>query len=114
VGVDPAEGEVVSKHTLIVAELVYSVSGFREGQFFLMPQLATTDPAKTSSGPVLGGHPILREASGRLTISFPLEAVWDMREIRKPFRIWFYLNERTGSGKSRVVAKTTPIDYKTR
>lgn len=114
-GVVPAKGEPVSRDSVIVAQLGYSVTNFRDGQFFVMPQLATRHSAATRSGRTPAeGFPVLKNAAGTLSFSLPLADVWDDPDIRRPFRIWFYLNESAGPQQSRVVAKTGPIEYKTR
>jgi len=112
VTVTPSSGERVSKTTVVVAELAYSVTGFRKGRFYVTAQVATDDPKRTTSGRMPPArHVKLKATEGRLSLAFPVESVWDMPGIRRPLRIWFYLHETTGHGRSRVIAMTGPTDY---
>ncbi len=112
VSVTPAKGTAVAKETVVVAELAYSVSNFEKRRFFVMAQLATDNPLRTTGGRTpLAPYVELADAKGRLSLAFPIASVWDLPEVKKPFRMWFYLTQDTGPKRNLVVAKTAPIDY---
>ena len=110
--VTPTSGTRVTKDTVIVAELSYTIDGFEPRQFFIMVQAATKNPLMTTGGSFPAGDmPVLTAAAGKLRFSYPLRYLWASSEVQKPFRIWFYLNRNIHPQGSLVVAKSAPLDY---
>jgi hypothetical protein len=111
--VTPTPGSRVSRDTVIVAELSYRVDDFEAGRFFVMVQAATIEPEVTTMGKGTNiQQPILREAHGTVTLSYPLRHLWDEPTVAKPFEVWFCLNQRIGSlGASVTATKIGPFRY---
>jgi hypothetical protein len=108
----PLSGEHVSRDSVISADLVYSVSGFRRGDFFILWQAETLDPTRTTNGTFPHDQlPVLQESMGTVRFSFPIYHVWDEPRVKRPFRIWFSVNRYTGPTNSRVIAQTSTIEY---
>jgi hypothetical protein len=117
VGVTPLAGEQVSKDSIVVADLSYSVTGFSAGQFLIMAQAETTDPATTTDGSFPSSeYRVLEADSGRVSFSFPIRHVWDEARVKRPLRIWFYVNQLKSLNPrvSRVIGKAGPVEYGTR
>ena len=115
IGITPPSGGQLSKKSTVVADLAYSITGFRSGGFFVMAQVETTDPGMTTDGSAPShGYPVLSEPTGTLKVSFPIRHVWDEPRVKRPFRIWFYLNQHTAPRQSRMIAKAGPLEYEAR
>ena len=57
-------------------------------------------------------QPVLTSARGTITLSYPLKAIWDNAEVKRPFELQFSINQLVGTwGASVKVAKTPPISY---
>ena len=110
--VTPTSGTRVTKDSVIVAELSYTIDGFEPGQFFLMVQAATKDPLMTTGGSFPATDlPVLTTPTGKLRFSYPMRYLWASSEVQKPFKIWFYMNRNIHPQGSLVVAKSAPLDY---
>jgi hypothetical protein len=111
--VSPGPGEAVGPRTVILADLDYSVAGFVPGQYFLIAQVETKEPGRSTDGDFPSQYPELKAAKGRQRFSFPLKYVWDHPEVKRPFVVWFYLNRKTAPHRSTVVAKAGPLTFGT-
>ena len=111
-GVMPLSGERVSRDSVISADLGYSVTDFRRGDFFILWQAETVDPIRTTNGTFPHDQlPMLQESMGTLRLSFPIYYVWDEPRVKRPFRIWFSVNRYTGPTTSTVIAQTSTVEY---
>jgi len=110
----PLSGARVSRDSVISADLAYSVSGFRPGDFFILWQAETFDPTRTTNGTFPHDQlPMLQDSMGTLHFSFPIQHIWDDSSVKRPFRIWFSVNRNTGLNQSVVISRTTAVDYET-
>ena len=112
-GVTPPSSTQLSQDSVVVADLAYSVvTGFQRGEFFILAQVETTDPTMTTDGTFPSdAYPVLQEPTGRLTFSFPVRYVWNELRAKRPFRIWFYLNQYIGPNRrSRVIGSVGPVE----
>jgi len=115
VSVEPPSNSQVSEDSAVVAVLTYSVTEFTRDQFFVMAQVETTDPNRTTDGSFPStGYPVLQTSTGTLTFTFPIRHVWREPTVNRPFRIWFYVNYRTGPDTSRVIGRAGPVEYAAR
>ena len=115
VGLAPPSGGQLTRKGTVIADLAYRVTGFRRGDFFIMAQVETSDPSMTTDGSFPSdGYPVLSEPMGRLKFSFPIRHVWDEPRVKRPFRIWFYLNQHTAPRQSRVIGRAGPVEYDAR
>jgi hypothetical protein len=112
----PASGAAVDRSSVVVAELEYNVSDFaRRSDFRIIAQFETADPRSTTDGGLpFSAYPELVRPTGRLTLSFPLKHVWDQKEIRRPFQMWFILIRRTRPGHSRGITRAGPLTFEVR
>lgn len=112
--VAPVSGSNVTRNTSLVASLTYSVPDFPSSSYRLTAQFETTTPGMTFDGSFPNvSYPKACAPSGTFTVFFPLEYIWDVRLIRRPFRMIFFLLEGNDSVK-RVVAESQWIEYTTK
>ena len=109
----PAPGSVVSKKTTIGAELNYTIGDFTPNSFFIIVMFETNTPDKTTSanGTFRAPEWRLKRASGTVTVRQKLAWVWDIQELARPLRVWFYVNQHQTGGRSVNIAKYGPIEY---
>src|SRR6185369_7819962 len=68
----PLSGARVSRDSVISADLAYSVSGFRPGDFFILWQAETFDPTRTTNGTFrMTNYPCCRTRWEHSTSRFP-------------------------------------------
>ena len=112
--VAPQEGEELSKGSKVVAQLAYTITGFKRGAFFIMAQVETDNPKMTTDGSFPSkGYPVLKTEAGEQKLTFPIRHVWDEPSVTRPFRIRFYLAQEMGGSprQRRVLAKAGPVEY---
>ena len=112
VAVTPPNGARVTRKAVIQVELEYRVADFRKGDYFVVAQMATTTPGRTTDGTFpKRDYPQLKREAGRVKVSFPLHHVWDDPQVKRPFTMWIYLNRQTAPRQSLVIAKAGPVHY---
>jgi hypothetical protein len=110
--VSPAANTPITVKTVLVADLEYSVEDFQPGAYFVMVQVDTKKEHITTDGQYPNSsYPILTEPHGKLRFSFPVKYVWWSPNVKHPLNVHFYLNKKTDSKHSRIVAKAGPIAY---
>ena len=110
--VSPAPGASLTEGSIVEVELSYRTHGFRSGRFFVMPQVATSDPNRTTAGTFPESeYAALERATGRVRLRFPVRHVWRDALVKKPLVVWFYLNARATPPVSVVLAEVGPIAY---
>jgi ketosteroid isomerase-like protein len=111
VSLAPQSGSGIGKDTTVNAELSYAVEQFEPGFFLVMADFATTKPGISTMGvgvPVK--QPILIRPKGRVSLAYPIAAVWDDKDVKAPFELRFCLQQLIGMlGMSRTVACTRPV-----
>src|SRR5213593_3423258 len=102
VSLTPEAGSSVDRNTVITVELRYSIDNFqtKQNRYAVSINFQKRDSRTStfSSGP--GDAVVLKEASGTVTLTYPLESIWDNPKLRKPVVVYFYLHERTGRHQS--------------
>jgi hypothetical protein len=112
VSLTPDAGSSVGPKSIIIAQLKFSISNFKKSKdrYHISINFQSKSRASTfSKGP--GGSIVLQEASGLVTITYPLERVWDDPKLRKPVVVYFYLHEQTGRRETVVLDSTDPVQF---
>ncbi len=115
--ISPAPGSVVTRETVVVADVIYAVRPFEGHKYSITGQVRTTTgsvsvrqidaKAKAPTPP-----PLLTRARGRLRIRIPLGWGWDHpRIIRSPLAVRLYLHEEMPDYETSVVACTPYVNY---
>jgi TonB family protein len=110
VEVKPPPGSSVTKETIVVAELSYRIEQFTAERF-----VAGASAELVTGNSTINGSPdvVLGQATGRVTVAYPLADVWDHPELRKPLLIRFAVRQLGGSeGISAIVANAGPVTYR--
>jgi hypothetical protein len=95
VDVSPPTGSEVTRDTVVVARLAFTVAKFEPDQYFLLAQFDEKAPGKSTDGTFPSSAvPVLARASGEYVFSFPLKHVWDLPEVRRPITMRFLLNRK--------------------
>ncbi|HEX7708289.1 MAG TPA: cupin domain-containing protein [Thermoanaerobaculia bacterium] len=118
--IEPAAGQVLTRSTEIVADVDYSIRGFREDSHYFTIAFESTIQGKSfgSEAPVIGFSPsvpavsTLKKAAGRATVRAELHWVWGNAELKRPIRLRVFLHEKTSERTSRVIAWSDWIDYR--
>jgi serine/threonine protein kinase len=110
--ISPPPGSTVSRNTVVVADLEFTVDDFEKDRFRIQPHLLT-GPATSQiiSGDLVEG-PILPEARGNLTVRVPLNVLFDNNTVNGPFQIQFALMQTCGTmGFCAQIARTEALRY---
>ena len=108
----PAANMPITVKTVLVADLEYSIEDFLPGAYFVMVQVDTKNEHMTTDGQFPNSsYPILTEPHGKLRFSFPVKYVWWSPNVKHPLNVHFYLNKKTDSKHSHIVAKAGPVAY---
>jgi hypothetical protein len=106
---------MVGEDTVIIADLTYRVPAFQRGKYFVIAQFPINEPHASSDGDFPDeDYPVLQGPEGQLVLKFPMKYVWNHPEVVRPFKVSFYLNQKTGAGDSTVVAIAGPFEFQTR
>ena len=107
----PSAGRVVTRGTLLVASVGYSVPNYKGDTYSLWAQFDTTKPGVTSGGRFAAKFEVLScGPSGIFSYVLPLEHVWRNQNIKHPLRLRFFLVD--GSRKpALVIAASEIVEY---
>jgi len=116
ISLTPEAGSTVDRQSTIVAQLRFTIDNFKDKKdryrISINFQDRNTRAATFSKGP--GGMITLDQASGTVTLEYPLDRIWDDPKLRKPLRVYFYLHERTGKNETVVLDMTDAIEFSIR
>ena len=116
VSLSPEVGSQVYEGTVLVATINYTIDHFKPGvDYYIAPQFASNiGPGVTfnKSDRIADSHAIT-DAHGTVTIKYSIAGELQSAQLVRPIQVWFYLMERIGDAKTRVVGKTQRLDYKT-
>jgi hypothetical protein len=108
----PSAGTQLTKKAVIVANLSYNITDFENGRYTIFAQFETKKGKNTTDGDFPNAdYPSLRQSTGQLNFSFPIKYVWNHKEVKRPFVIWFYLVKRRNSSSSTRVASAGPVEF---
>lgn len=116
----PPEGTLLDKASELVLEVEYSIEPFKPETFRLAVLFDSTTPGHTfsvsktvSTGPV--SKPprdgILTQASGRMTLRYPMRDIWHHDSLAKPVRVRVYLNEMVSETRAETIAQSGVIAF---
>jgi hypothetical protein len=108
----PSAGTQLTKKAVIVANLSYNIAHFENGRYTIFAQFETKGGKITTDGDFPSAdYPSLTEPSGQLNFSFPIKYVWNHKEVKRPFVVWFYLMKWRDSSSSTGVARAGPVEF---
>jgi hypothetical protein len=109
----PEDGSSVGRDSVVAAELQFTIDNFkaRKDRYFvsILFQTSGSRAAMFSNSP--GDIVMLTEATGTITLAYPLDRVWDDPQLRKPLVVRYFLQERTGKKESIVLDQTDEIHF---
>ncbi len=108
--VQPPAGTRVDRRTTLHVTLRYSIDGFKRGEF-INPQFESTTPGRTFN-PANTIPAYLIGASGTYELEYPLAGTIADPKIRKPLRLSFLLNRKTGDNTFATLARTPTLEFK--
>lgn len=116
ISLTPEAGSPVDRQSTITAQLRFTIDNFKDKKDRYRISINFQDRNSRAStfrkGP--GGMITLDQASGTVTLEYPLDRIWDDPKLRKPLRVYFYLHERTGKQETVVLDKTDEIQFSIR
>lgn len=113
--IDPAPGSEITPDTKIVADLEYTIEQFRVGGFQAGATAMSVRPLMGFTlKPSEGAEAVrLRAATGRITVAFDPRALWDRQDLRRPFEVFFAIEQFFGTmGETVTAAATPPVEFK--
>ena len=112
----PEAGTSVGRDSVITAELRFTIDNFKnkKDRYHISIQFVTKGSRAATFSKDPGNVVMLNEASGTITLAYPLDHVWDDPQLRKPLTIYFFLHERTGTRGSVVLDQTDQIHFSVR
>jgi hypothetical protein len=110
--ITPAAGTLLSKETVIIANLSYDVKDFENGRYTILAQFETKKGKITTDGDFPNeDYPELTQATGQLNFSFPMKHIWRHKEVKRPFVMWFYLMKWKDRSSGTRVAMVGPVEF---
>ena len=106
ISITPAAGTAVTRETVLIAELEYTIEQFAPGRFEMDARFATTREAITQLGDFEAL--LLERPNGRVTIKYPLAAIWS-KDVRRPLEVQFCIGQKIGFMGSTAAAACTPF-----
>jgi len=110
ISISPPVGSLVTRSTVLVADLAYAVTDFTADQFTILAQFDSPVEHRTTEGS-FKSHPYLQSASGSYRLCFPLTDIWD-RDVKRPLSVRFVLNRVDESHRNHAVARTEKLSYR--
>lgn len=113
VKIEPAAGAILTQDTVLVADIRYSIENFQpDVHYYVSPQFASSEGQGHTFrvGNILQSTRITAPA-GRLTLRHPVAPELRSSQLARPIKLWFYVTERTGEQRSRVIGMTEPVTY---
>lgn len=110
--ITPPAGTLVTKETVVIANMAYEINGFEGGHYTILAQFETKKGKITTDGDFPNtDYPALAQSTGRLNLSFPMKYVWRHKEIKRPFVMWFYIMKWKDSSSGKRVAMVGPVEF---
>jgi hypothetical protein len=115
VGLSPSAGSDVREDTELVADIKYRIEGFRPGvDYYIAPLFASTKGAGMTFNMLdrIADAAKVSVPEGQITVRYRIRRELASPQLARPLTVWFYLMERIGAGKTRVVGKTEAIEFR--
>ena len=107
----PAGGRVVTRGTLLVASLAYSIPDYKGDTYSLTAQFDSIDPSRTTGGLFAFQFEVFTcGPTGILSFALPLEHVWRNPRVKHPLRLRFFLLDAV-SRPALVIASSEIVEY---
>ena len=108
----PSAGTQLTKKAVIVANLSYNITPFDNGRYTIFAQFETKKGKNTTDGDFPNADYLsLSQSTGQLNFSFPIKYVWNHKEVKRPFVMWFYLVKWRDSSSSTRIARAGPVEF---
>jgi hypothetical protein len=112
--ISPAPGSTLTEESVLVANLAYSIDGFRPGvDYYIAPLFASTSPVGSTfnARDRINDSPLVSTAEGRISLRYNVARELRSAQLARPIQLWFYVMERTGEHSTRVIGKTEVINF---
>ena len=113
VKIEPAAGAVLTEDSVLVADIQYSIENFQPGvHYSVSPQFASSEGTGQTFrvGDILQSTRIT-SPTGTLTLRHRVAPELRSSQLARPIKLWFYVMERTGEQRTRVIGMTEPVTY---
>lgn len=108
----PSAGTQLTKKAVIGAKLSYNITPFDNGRYTIFAQFETKKGKNTTDGDFPNADYLsLSQSTGQLNFSFPIKYVWNHKEVKRPFVMWFYLVKWRDSSSSTRIASAGPVEF---
>jgi len=107
--IQPPSNAIVDRQAVVHVTVRYSIGDRQPEDYVIVPMVQLTMGATRSPA---GSKAIaLERPSGTLSFDIPLLDPINDRLVRKPIRLWFFLNRKTGDNRSTPELRTPTIEY---
>jgi hypothetical protein len=110
----PAAGSQLTTDTVLVAEIKYAIRNYRPGvDYYVAPLFASAKGAGATFNMLdrIADAPRIAAAEATVTIRYPVARELASPDLVRPVRLWFFVMEGTGPGKTRVIGKTDELQF---
>jgi len=111
----PAAGSELTTDTVLVAEIQYAIHNYKPAvDYYVAPVFASTKGAGTTFSMLdrISDAPRIATSEGTVTIRYRVSRELGSQDLERPVRLWFYVMERIGPGKTRVIGKTDELQFR--
>lgn len=112
--ISPAPGTRATEATVLDAEIRYSIENFQaNADYFLAPLFASTAGEDRTFNALnrFSDSKLVTSPTGTVTLSYRIQNEVRSGQLARPVKVWFYLMERTGAHKTRVIGRTEATEF---
>ncbi|HWS73058.1 MAG TPA: hypothetical protein VN605_13145 [Thermoanaerobaculia bacterium] len=98
-----------------MAEISYSIEHYKPGvDYYVAPLFASTEGSGRTFNMFdrIADSPRISAAEGTVKVRYPVARELRSAQLARPVKLWFYVMERTGPGKTRVIGKTEAFEFR--
>jgi hypothetical protein len=111
VSIDPAPNSKLDRASVISANLKYTIAPDENSDYGFKIWIQFTKPGDSTSYSFQPNSIDLDSYSGTVTLSHAIEKEWVYEDTRHPIQCHFTLLRRTSPTASKILAKTTKVDF---
>lgn len=116
VSIAPVPGSELTAKTVLVAEIEYAIQNFKPPvDYYVAPVFASAERAGVTFNMLdrISDSPRIVSPQGTITVRYPVVRELGSPQLAHPVKVWFFVMERTGAGKTRVIGQTGPLEFRT-
>jgi hypothetical protein len=116
VNISPVPGAELTTKTVLVAEIKYAIQNYKPPvDYYVAPVFASTDGAGMTfnmSDRISDSQRIV-SPQGTVTVRYPVARELGSPQLAQPVKLWFFVMERIGAGKTRIIGRAGPLEFRT-